>query len=324
MAGVALGAAAGALWALTFIAPELVEPWGPLELTAARYLVFGLCSAAGLALLRFNPLRRLGPADWGRVCLLGLLANVLYYLAAGQAIQMTGPTPVALVVGTLPVGVAVAANLRRRAVAWRRLLPPLAVISAGLAVVTLGTPDAQAADAGAAAAGVGVALAVVGLVSWLAYAVLNAGWLTGRDDMTPLVWTCLTGVGTLVVLVPVVTVALAVRPGLASAPEGASAAGLVAWGLTLGLAASYVATWLWNGAGTRLPAALLGYVIVSETLFAMAYDCVVAARPPSPAEGVAAVLILGGVAWGLAAAGARARGPAPARAADPAPGRLRA
>lgn len=313
IAGVALGAAAGALWALTFIAPELVEPWGPLELTAVRYLAFGACSVAGLALLRFNPLRRLRPADWGRVCLLGLLANVLYYLAAGQAIQMTGPTPVALVVGTLPVGVAVAANLRRRTIAWRRLLPPLAVIAAGIAVVTLGTADAQAADAGAAAAGVGIALAVVGLVSWLAYAVLNAEWLTGRDGMTPLVWTCLTGVGTLVVLVPVVAVALVVDPGLAGAPPGASSAELVAWGLVLGLAASAAATWLWNGASARLPATLLGYLIVSETLFAVAYDCAISARPPSAAEAGAAVLILGGVVWGLAAAGARARRPGPAR-----------
>lgn len=312
IAGIVLGAAAGALWALTFIAPALVEPWSPLALTAVRYATFGVGSIAGLWLLRFNPLRRLTARDWACVCVLGLLGNVLYYLAAGWAIQLTGPTPVALIVGTLPVGVAVLANLRRPAVPWGRLLAPLAVVAAGIGTVTLATADAGGASSGAAATAVGIALAAVGLVAWLAYAVLNAEWLTARRGMGALTWTCLTGVGTLVTLVPVVGVAAAVRPDLVRVPAGASPADLLAWGVVLGLAASWVATWLWNGASARLPAALLGYLIVSETLFAMVYDCISARRAPGALEVVAACLILGGVVWGLAVARPRrARRPMP-------------
>ncbi len=318
IAGIVLGAAAGALWALTFVAPTAVEPWGPFEITAVRFASFGLAAVAGLVVLRFNPFRRLDRAGWLRVCALGLLGNVLYYLLAGQAIQMTGPTPVALVLGTLPVGLAVIANLRRRSVPWGRLLPPLCVISVGIVVVTLGAADADAGSTSTAAAGVGMALAVVALLSWLAYAVLNAEWLTGsgrRAGIAPLEWTCLTGLGTLIVLIPVLAVAIAVRPDLLNPAPGASTAELIAWGLAIGLASTWVATWLWNGASARLPTALLGYLIVSETLFAMAYDCIMAARAPTPAELGSAALILGGVVWGLTAAGARRRPPA----GDPVP-----
>lgn len=302
IAGVILGAAAGALWGLTFVAPTAVEPWGPVEITAIRFSSFGLAAVAGLAVLRFNPFRRLTRRDWTRVCVLGALGHVLFYLLSAQAIQMIGPTAVALVVGTLPVGVAVVANLRRRAIAWGGLLPPLAVILAGIVTVTLGASDRDGGSTMTAAAGVGITLAVVALIAWVAYAVLNAEWLTGNSRMEPLTWTCLTGMGTLIVLIPVLAGAVAVRPDLLTPEPGASVARLLIWGLIIGLAASWVATWLWNGASARLPGALLGYLIVSETLFAMLYDCIMSSRLPSATEIVSAVLILGGVIWGLSVA----------------------
>lgn len=316
IAGVVLGAAAGALWALSLVAPKAVEPWGPLELTAVRFAAFGLAAAACLAALRVNPLRRVGRADLLRVCLLGLLGNVLCYVLAGQAIQMTGPTPVALIFGTLPVCLAVVANLRRRTVAWVRLLPPLVVITSGIAVMTLGATDTGDGTVGTATAAAGIALAALALLSWLAYAVLNAEWLRDRPGMDPLTWTCLTGVGTLVVLIPALAGAVALRPGLLTPAAGASVGDLLAWGLVIGLASSWVATWLWNGASARLPAALLGYLIVSETMFAMVYDWILATRAPTPVELTSAGLVLGGVAWGLAAARAGGRPAAGVPAAD--------
>lgn len=281
-----------------------------------RFAAFGVASIAGLVALRFNPLRRLGRADWLRVCVLGLLGNVLFDLVAAQAIQMSGPTPVAPVIGTLPVAIAVVANVRRRAVAWGRLPPPLAAILAGVVIVTLGAADTHATSGGAAAAA-GVGLAVVGLVSWLAYALLNAEWLNARTGMGPLVWTCLTGLGTLIVPVPTVAVGLAPRPDALAPAAGASIGELLMWGAVIGLGSTYAATWLWNGASSRLPATLLGYLIVSETLFAMLYACVFSLRAPSVAELVSATFIIGGVVWGLTAARAGGRAPTDAPASAP-------
>lgn len=318
IAGIVLGAVAGALWALALVAPRAVEPWGPLELTTVRFTAFGLVAVAGLAVLRFNPLRRLPRGDLVRACVLGLLGNVLCYLLTARAIQMAGPTPVALVFGTLPVCLAVVANMRRRTLAWGRLLPPFAVITAGIAVMTAGATRGDAGDAadGAQAIG-GIAFAVLALAAWLAYAVLNSEWLTARPGITPAAWTCLTGAGTLAVLLPVLAAGLVADPGRVAPPAGASVPGLLAWGLAIGLASSWVATWCWNGAGARLPAALLGYLIVSETMFAMLYDHLLARRAPAPATLAAATMVLGGVLWGLTAARRGARG---TPAAEPAGG----
>lgn len=254
-----------------------------------RFAAFGVASIAGLVALRFNPLRRLGRADWLRVCVLGLLGNVLFYLVAAQAIQMSGPTPVAPVIGTLPVAIAVVANVRRRAVAWGRLPPPLAAILAGVVIVTLGAADTQA----------------------------TSKWLNARTGMGPLVWTCLTGLGTLIVPVPTVAVGLAPRPDALAPAAGASIGELLMWGAVISLGSTYAATWLWNGASSRLPATLLGYLIVSETLFAMLYACVFSLRAPSVAGLVSATFIIGGVVWGLTAARAGGRAPTDAPASAP-------
>jgi len=202
--GVALGIGAGALWGLTFVAPALIAPSSPLQLTLVRYGVFGLGAVIGLALLRFNPFTRLSLADWGRLALLGFCGNVLYYLAAARAIQMIGPSAVALVLGTMPVAVAVVANLRHRSVPWMRLTPPLVVITTGLAIVGITAPGiGDGAGAGSRAMAVGFALAVLGLAAWLAYAVLNAEYLGDRPGTGAMLWTFLTGVGTLMTLVAV-------------------------------------------------------------------------------------------------------------------------
>src|SRR5690606_18623743 len=158
---------------------------------------------------------------------------------------------------------------------------------------------------------------------WLAYAVLNAEYLGDRPGTGAMLWTCLTGVGTLMTLVPFAGIVALVRPSALEPVAGGSVGGLIAWGVVLGVASTGMATWLWNGATTRVPASLLGYLIVSETLFAVIYDCALHGRWPRPAEVLSGVLIIGGVTWGLhnargvAGPGRRPRAPADV-APDPA------
>ena len=40
--GVAFGVGAGAAWGLVFLAPELASDFSPMQLSAARYLAYGL------------------------------------------------------------------------------------------------------------------------------------------------------------------------------------------------------------------------------------------------------------------------------------------
>ena len=85
-------------------------------------------------------------------------------------------------------------------------------------------------------------------------------------------------------------------------PDGASLANLLGWSATLGLLSSWLATWLWNLASGRIPGEMLGYLIVSETVFGLIYAMLAAWHLPSSLEILGIVLLIGGVVLGLAAA----------------------
>ena len=73
--GLAFGVAAGALWGLVFLAPELVHSFSPLELAAGRYLAYGVISVM-LILPRWRALRAaLHPRDWQSLVWLALAAR---------------------------------------------------------------------------------------------------------------------------------------------------------------------------------------------------------------------------------------------------------
>jgi drug/metabolite transporter (DMT)-like permease len=108
-------------------------------LTFGRYLAFGLI-ALPLALRDRQALASLSRADWQEALKLAAVGNLLYYLALSSAIQLAGVPLPTVVIGTLPVVIAVCANLTRRELAWRRLLLPLVLMaiktSSGLATAS--------------------------------------------------------------------------------------------------------------------------------------------------------------------------------------------
>ena len=67
--------------------------------------------------------------------MLSLVGNVAYYLALSAAIQFTGVPLPKLIIGTLPVVIAVASSLGERQFSWRLPVPSLALIFAGLLCV---------------------------------------------------------------------------------------------------------------------------------------------------------------------------------------------
>lgn len=69
--------------------------------------------------------------------------------------------------------------------------------------------------------------------------------------------------------------------------------------LLTGLAASWLGTLLWNKASHLLPAALVGQLIVFETLAALCYAFIWYQRLPNTFEILGIVLLVGGVLIGV-------------------------
>jgi len=133
---------AGLMWGLVFVAPLLLPDYPAALQSFARYLAFGLI-ALPLAWWDRAQLSRLTREDWIEALKLSVVGNLLYYLFLAASIQRAGGPLPTMIIGTLPVVIAIVSNLRGSQVVrlrdgrlpWRRLAPSLLLIAAGIACV---------------------------------------------------------------------------------------------------------------------------------------------------------------------------------------------
>ena len=307
--GLACALAAGLAWGLVFVAPVMLPDYPATVLSVGRYAAFGLIALA-LAVPARAALADLSRADWIEATKLSLVGNLLYYAFLAAAIQIAGVPLPTMLIGTLPVVIAVASNLSERSLPWGRLAPSLATIAAGIVLVNqaeLARLRESAPDAGPKLA-LGASLALGAVACWTWYPIRNARWMQRNPATSSATWATAQGLTTLpLALAGGVLLAgwHALRP-LADA-SGTPYAGLlgprplafVALMATIGLAASWLGTLLWNRASRLLPTSLVGQLIVFETLSALAYGFLWRGEAPSPGAILGIVLLVAGVAVGV-------------------------
>ena len=299
--------AAGLLWGLVFVAPLLLPDYPAALQSVGRYLAFGLI-ALPLAWIDRAALRRLTRADWKEALKLAAIGNLLYYVCLASAIQRAGAPLPTMIIGTLPVVIAISANLRdhRRdgRLPWRKLAPSLLLIALGIACVNRVELEALRAqpDADAARYLQGALLAVVAVVCWTWYPLRNADWLRAHPDRSPRTWATAQGVATL----PLALAGYALLwggMGMAGSdfamPLGPRPWFFVGLMACIGLFASWIGTMCWNAASQRLPTALAGQLIVFETLAALAYAFILRGRAPEPLTMAGIALLIAGVVWAV-------------------------
>jgi len=295
--GFVFGALAGALWGLVFLAPKLVPQFGAIQLTAGRYVAYGL-----IALVMLVPVWRLlkhkiRRKDWMALVVLALLGNTIYYLFLAKAVQMGGMAMTALVIGFLPVTVTIIGSRDKGALPLRQLALPLVFSVAGALVIGAETFLNPATDSLATSV-LAFGCAVGALVSWTAFAVGNTRALNRLVDISSHEWSLLLGVVTGVQGVLLVPLALMLEP-LAESVQ--------AWGVfaavcaAIGLLSSVVGNALWNRMSRLLPLTMVGQMILFETLFALLYAFAWDRRWPTPLEAVSMVLVVISVMTCLAA-----------------------
>lgn len=288
--GILAGLTTGALWGLTFIAARMIEPFATADLVIARYVAFGIMSA----LLMIDP--RFRPSGLSRSRLvtgfgLGLVGYVGYFLTTAYAVLYAGAVLPPLIIGTMPVPLALIANWRERAVPWRALLAPLSLIAAGLAVVNAhalsdAVPEARDDTM------LGVLLSVLALLLWVGYGLINAHVMRAADAPDGLRWTGLQGLGAAVGSLLLLAVV-----GLPAVPEASPHEiwRFVFWSLGMAVVGSWFATWCWMVASKRLPLALTAQLIIAETVFGLGYGLAFEQRWPTNAEATGILLQMAGV-----------------------------
>jgi drug/metabolite transporter (DMT)-like permease len=301
--------AAGLMWGLVFVGPLLLPEYpAPLQ-SFGRYLAFGLI-ALPLAWLDRNALRQLTRADWIEALKLALVGNIVYYLFLASSIQRAGGPLPTMIIGTLPVVIAITSNLRDAQrdgrLPWLRLAPSLALIGAGIACVNHSELSALRADptTDLGRYALGALLAVGAVACWTWYPIRNADWLRAHGERNPRSWATAQGVATL----PLALLGYALWWGFTAwrgdafemplGPRPWFFAGLM---LAIGLFASWLGTLCWNEASQRLPTTLAGQLIVFETLSALAYAFMLRGHAPHALALLGIVLLIAGVAWALRA-----------------------
>jgi drug/metabolite transporter (DMT)-like permease len=296
--GIIAGLTTCALWGLTFIAPRAVAPFTTWDLTIARYGIFGLACLLLMADRRFRPIG-IAPSRLLIGLLLGGAGYVGYFISAAFAVQLAGAAVPPVIIGTMPVFLAIIANLRDRSAPWSDLTLPLVLIATGVAIVNVATVGA-ADVADTTSIMLGVLASTVALAIWIAYGLANAAVMRSVDAPDGLRWTGLQGIGAAIgsfLLLPLASFDLATT---ASASETFR---FLAWATVMGLAGSWFATWCWVVASRRLPLALAAQLIVAETIFGLAYGFMFEGRFPSIAEAVGALLQFAGVCTAIAVFG---------------------
>jgi len=285
--GIGAGIAAGALWGLVFLAPELAPGFLPIQLSAGRYLAYGLVAAILIAPAWGRLRRHLGWPAWRSLIWLSLTGNIVYYLFLANAVQSGGVAMASIVIGLLPIAVTLVGSRDRHAVPLRRLLPSLLLSGAGLACI--GWESLSASGPGSAA---GLACAFGALVSWTLFAVHNSRWLARIEGISPHEWNLLVGVVTGLMALALAMPAFVLAPGAHTLPAWMQFGALVT---TVAILCSVVGNALWNHASRALPLSLMGQMIVFETIFAALYGFLWEARWPSGFETAALALLVAGV-----------------------------
>jgi len=302
VSGTLFALAAGLMWGLVFVAPLLLPAYPAALLSVGRYLAFGLI-ALPLAWLDRARIAELTRADWREAARLALVGNLLYYLLLAAAIQRAGGPLPTMIIGTLPVVIAISSNIRDSQrdgrLPWLRLLPSLGLIATGIALVNHNELQQLQQDADLGRYASGALLAIGAVACWTWYPLRNADWLRAHAGRSPSTWATAQGIATLP-LAAIGGLALAVTGAAGiELPFGPTPALFLGLMFAIGLFASWLGTLCWNEASQRLPTMLSGQLIVFETLSALAYAFVLRGRMPAPATLAGIALLVAGVMWAL-------------------------
>ena len=307
--GIFAGVGAGAMWGLVFLYPRVTPEFSPMSQMVLRYVCYGLFAV----LLSWRALRdtfgRLQREDWRMLIKISLQANIVYYLCLATGVKYGGIAPTTLIIGMLPVTIAlVGAQHDHASLGWRRLIAPIVLMLLGIFAISydlfihanenLSSTPWQRALALLAATGA--------LVCWTLAAVNNARYLRSHNAIEPKTWSDLCGVVTGLLAVVMLAVGLVIAQFY---PNGIFAINtdpnlpwlkfLLIGGVVIAFCASWLGNILWNIASHLLPISLTGQLIMSETLFSLLYGFIYDGRMPRPLEWLAMTLSLAGVVWAV-------------------------
>jgi drug/metabolite transporter (DMT)-like permease len=252
--GFAACTAAGSLWGCGFFFGKIALA----EMSVGHMVLYRFAFAVlGLLPLLFTHPPRFSRREWGVLALASFLGVPIQFLLQFYGLSLTTVSHASLMVGTMPVilavGAAIFAHERMDRIGWAAL----AGSAIGAGMIALGGGHSPSDHSSLA----GDLLVVVSLAIALGWILLNKQLMEGHSAATVTAYGALLGTLMLMVWVPV-------RYGMPPVPGMVGHVSVKAW---LALAASGVlctaaTTLLWNWGMTQVPASQAGILLNMEPL----------------------------------------------------------
>lgn len=293
--GVLCGVIANLIWGLAFVIPVMVPASDGVELALGRYLFFGVVSLGIVIFTRGAGTRGLDRRVWLTALIFAFAGHLGYYFFLVEGVIHVGSPVTTVIIGTMPVSVALTGNWARKEFPFSRLLLPLGSITAGLILVNVTEFDWRTASSGHSALNwvIGIASALMALGLWTWYAVANARFLRSHPEISSYNWSTLMGICTLVLslfALPAASVSGEIHIG-----RGSAIFPILIGSLVLGVLVSWVGTVLWNRSSGSVPISIAGQLTVVEIIAGLVYVFVWTRRVPSLVELAGIALLIGGV-----------------------------
>lgn len=290
---------AGAVWGFSTLVPKWLPEFNPILLSSGRFILYGATSLLIALPLCKKLASKITLPDMLKLLQLALFGNLLYFILFCAAIRWLGISPTTLIVGVLPVTITLLGRHDADAMPTSRLYAPLSLIMLGIICINI---SAFTHPSGANTWNeqiIGVICAVGALLSWSTYALLNAHYLKQQSRYSMAEWSSLQGVMTGIAggMIWLTYAAFTHDNGNVISADRWQTFWLVNLGLALG--SSWLGSWLWNNASSRLPLSLAGQLVVVETLFSLLYGFIYMQRWPTPLEATAISLLVSGVYWAI-------------------------
>lgn len=303
--GIALGIAVNFIWGLAFLLPHIYDTFDPILLTSGRYVAYGILSVLLILCTARGVCQRTNALDWQWAFAFAFAGNIGYYAIVVFAIRLGGVPITAVVIGVLPVTLAIYGNFREQEFSMRQIAGPIALIFIGLATIN-GVGLLQSMDQTNLLNTLGgILLAFAALALWTWYGVNNARYLKWVQHETPgrisdADWSALIGVATLLLtilgmLTCILFGWLPLRNLVQPFTRWNLGITFVTISIVLGVVVSWFATLLWNKASRILPVSIAGQLVVFETISSILYVSVWERKMPTVIELVALTTIIFGV-----------------------------
>ncbi|MFP8968440.1 DMT family transporter [Pokkaliibacter sp. CJK22405] len=296
--GLLAAVAATLAWSLLYIFPRIIGDYTAFDLAVVSYAVAG--SGALVILWRYRTqVKALTLRDWLTVGLLGFLGYIGYFFLITSAVMSAGPVLPPVMLGCVPIVLAIAGNLKSRSVPWRSISLPLLAGALGIMLVNLDTLVSSRLDASYSLLSVslGILASLTAIGFWTGFGIINERALARRPEMNPLLWSALLIISCSIEMVMFLPVGVAMKLSAVVSQSGPLSGGweLLMSGVIQGLVATLGGAWAWSIAARKIPLALGGQLIASQTIYATIMGLMMEHRWPSTLEALGTVMVFVGV-----------------------------